>query len=170
METLQWSSFEKQIYIHTSVEKLYPLWATTSGITSWFLSKAVYTSKNNTQRTKNEFIQPEDSYSWFWHNWDGQEDGKIIQANGMDFLQLTFGNSILDITLKPMGKVTLVVLNQHDIPTDEDSKLKIFYGCSNGWTFWLTNLKAYVEYGILLNETEINLKESELSGYIFVNM
>ncbi|MFC4720874.1 SRPBCC domain-containing protein [Geojedonia litorea] len=170
METLQWSRFEKQIYIHTSVEKLYQLWATKSGITSWFLSKAVYISKDGTERDAHDYIQAGDSYSWFWHNWDGQEDGKIIQANGKDFLQLTFGNSILDITLKALGNVTLVILNQHDIPEDEDSKLKIFYGCSNGWTFWLTNLKAYVEHGILLNETEINLKENKLSDYVFVNM
>jgi len=48
--------------------------------------------------------------------------------------------------------------------------LEIHYGCSNGWTFWLANLKAYLEHGILLNETEIDLRGEELAGYEFVNM
>ena len=30
----------------------------------------------------------------------------------------------------------------------------------NGWTFRLTNLKAYLEHGVLLNETEIDLREN----------
>ncbi len=59
---------------------------------------------------------------------------------------------------------------QFEIPIDEDSKLEVHCGCSNGWTFWLTNLKAFVEHGILLNETEINVKENVLAGYQFVNM
>jgi len=64
----------------------------------------------------------------------------------------------------------LLSLNQSKIPLDEKSKLEIFYGCSNGWAFWLTNLKSFLEHGILLNETEINLKPFQIAGYEFVNM
>jgi len=62
----------------------------------------------------------------------------------------------------------LVSLSQSEIPQDEKSKLEIFYGCSNGWTFWLANLKAYLEHGILLNETKIDLRGFDLAGYEFV--
>jgi hypothetical protein len=43
-------------------------------------------------------------------------------------------------------------------------------GCSNGWTFWLANLKAYLEHGILLHETEEDLRSYEHAAMIFVNM
>ena len=170
MDKLQWHSFEKKIYIHTSVEKLYWLWASEEGITSWFLQKADFKDQNGTLRDVNEFIHSGDSYTWFWHNWDGKAEGKITQANGKDFIEFSFEGSMVSVKLEQKNEVVIVILKQFEIPEDDESKLKIHFGCSNGWTFWLTNLKAYVEHGILLNETEINLKENELSGYVFVNM
>ncbi|WP_353779467.1 SRPBCC domain-containing protein [Winogradskyella sp. 3972H.M.0a.05] len=170
MKELTWNAFEKKIYLKYPLEKLYWLWATKEGITSWFLSNAKYFDSLGEERSHEEYIKAGDSYSWFWHNWDGQEDGKVIEANGKDFLQFEFADSLLDINLEQEGDVVILTLKQHNIPTDNDSKLKIHFGCSNGWTFWLTNLKAYVEHGILLNETEIDLRNHELSGYVFVNM
>jgi hypothetical protein len=72
--------------------------------------------------------------------------------------------------LEDHGKAVLLTLRQFEIPTDEENKLNIHHGCSNGWTFWLANLKAYLEHGILLNETEFDLRDIPLSGFEFVNM
>ncbi len=77
---------------------------------------------------------------------------------------------MVSVSFENHNNVVIVTLKQFEIPEDDESKLKIHFGCSNGWTFWLTNLKAYLEHGILLNETEIDLKGNELSGYLFVNM
>lgn len=170
MNTLQWHSFEKKIYIRSSVDKIYKLWASQDGITSWFLQRADFKCLNGKPRDANELIQPGDSYTWFWHNWDGKADGEIIQANGKDFIEFSFEGSMVSILLEAQNNVVIITLKQFEIPEDDDSKLKIHFGCSNGWTFWLTNLKAFVEHGILLNETEINLKENDLAGWVFVNM
>ena len=48
--------------------------------------------------------------------------------------------------------------------------MEIYNGCSNGCAFWLTNLKAYVKHGILLNKTEMDLRNIEMSNFQFVNM
>jgi hypothetical protein len=109
-------------------------------------------------------------YTWYWHNWDGKEEGKILEANGVDFIEFYFSNSKVSVQLEEKHDIVIVTLKQFEIPEDDASKLQIHFGCSNGWTFWLTNLKAYVEHGILLNETEIDLSDHELSGYVFVNM
>lgn len=170
MKKLQWESFEKKIYINSTKQRLYNLWATQEGITTWFLQNAIFKNEKGTLRNASEIIQKNDTYTWFWHNWDGKAEGKITEANGKDFIEFTFEGSMVSIKLEEINKVVLVTLKQFNIPTDEESKLNIYFGCSNGWTFWLTNLKAYLEHGILLNETEINLKENDLSGYIFVNM
>ena len=170
MKKLQWNSFEKKIYIHTTLETLYNLWATEKGITSWFLSNAKYISENGDKKEETDSIQTGDTYTWHWHNWDGKAEGKITQANGKDFIEFSFEGSMVSVNLEDKNGVIIVTLKQFEIPEDDESKLKIHFGCSNGWTFWLTNLKAFVEHGILLNETEINLKENELSGYVFVNM
>ncbi len=170
MEKLHWNSFTKKIYIHESIEKLYNLWATTEGITSWFLKSAKYRTPDGTVRKPSEPIQKGDTYTWRWHNWDGKEEGYVLEANGKDYIEISFESSKVSIQLKERNNVTIVILTQYEIPVDEESKLRVHYGCSNGWTFWLANLKAYVEHAILLNETEIDLQKNELAGYEFVNI
>jgi len=170
MEKLQWNSFDKKIYIRSTVEELYRLWATEEGIISWFLRDAVFKSSEGERRNASEFINPGDSYTWKWHNWDGKAESEITQANGKDFIEFSFEESMVSVHLEENNGVVIVTLKQFEIPEDDESKLKIHFGCSNGWTFWLTNLKAYIEHGILLNETEINLKNQDLAGWVFVNM
>jgi len=171
MEKLSFDSFTKKIYIKAPLEKLYWCWATTDGISSWFLRKAEYTDSNGKLRNQNEEIQAGDSYIWEWHNWDGQEKGSVLQANGKDFIEVYFAApSKVSVKLEDKGAAVLLTPKQHEIPTDEKSMLEIHHGCSNGWTFWLANLKAYLEYGIHLNETEFDLNNIPLAGYQFVNM
>ncbi len=171
MDTLNFHSFTKKIYIKAPVKKLYWCWATIEGITSWFLSEAIYENKEDNQRSADEFIEPGDRYIWRWHNWDGQEDGEVMVANGRDEVEFTFaGKSKVHVQLNEEEGATLVVLRQYHIPTDEESKLHIHVGCSNGWTFWLANLKAYLEYGILLHEREVDLRDVPMAAFEFVNV
>ncbi|MBT8265825.1 MAG: SRPBCC domain-containing protein [Bacteroidia bacterium] len=170
MKELQWHCFERQIYIHGELGHLYKLWSTENGLTSWFLKKAEFYNSQNEKRAQNEGFQKGDTYTWGWHNWDHAENGSILEANGKDYIVFTFDVSKVSVSLEERGEVVLVKLIQYDIPEDEEHKFKLHFGCSNGWTFWLTNLKAYVEHGILLNEKEIDLRGNELAGYVFVNM
>ena len=171
MSTLSFDQFTKKIYIKTTLEKLYWCWATSEGITSWFLSKAEYRDGEGNLRSPEAQIQAGDTYTWGWHNWDGEEQGKVLQANGSDFVEISFAEvSKVSVQLEEKEGAVLLTLRQYEIPTDEKSKMNIHHGCSNGWTFWLANLKAYIEHGILLNETEFDLREIPLAGYQFVNM
>jgi uncharacterized protein YndB with AHSA1/START domain len=170
MSKLTFDCFTKKIFIKASKEKLYWCWGTAEGICSWFLNTANYTSVLGEERKSSEHIQAGDSYTWKWHNWDGKETGKVLKANGKDFLELSFADSKVSIELEEHKKAVLVTLKQYEIPTDDKSKLSIHHGCSNGWTFWLANLKAYIEHDILLNEKEFDLRNIPLAGFEFVNM
>ncbi|WP_422859347.1 SRPBCC family protein [Flagellimonas sp. S174] len=170
MKKLAFDEFTKKIYVNAPIEKLYECWATSQGICSWFLRNAEYSMTDGSKREPLEKIQKGDKYVWEWHNWDAQATGEVLEANGTDELVITFENNIVSITLETQKRGVLVVLRQYNIPTDDESKLNVHYGCSNGWTFWLTNLKAFVEHGILLNETEIDLTNIPLAGFEFVNM
>ena len=171
MNALSFDSFTKKIYIKTSQEKMYWCWGSSEGITSWFLDTAVYVDVDGNTRPSDEPIQPGDTYTWKWHNWDVEEEGKVLQANGTDFIEISFAEvSKVSVHIETHGEAVLLTLKQFEIPTDEKSKLNIHYGCSNGWTFWLANLKAYLEHGILLNETEFDLRDIPLAGFEFVNM
>lgn len=170
MKELNWNSFTKKIYIKSSAEKLYQCWTTSEGLESWFLKKAVFT-RSEKDLKKNEVISVGDHYTWFWHNWDGQEKGEILEVKPNESLIFSFADTCrVIITFETVNDAVLVSLTQDNIPTDDANKLKIFYGCSNGWTFWLANLKAYLEHNILLNETHFDLTNIDLSGFEFVNM
>ncbi|MFP2995920.1 SRPBCC domain-containing protein [Spongiivirga sp. MCCC 1A20706] len=171
MKTLSFDSFTKKIYIKTSIEKLYWCWGTADGIASWFLRNAEYISPEGAKRVPGEGIQAGDTYTWMWHNWDIAEKGKVLAANGKDTIALSFaGDCRVEVMMHQKGHAILLELVQSNIPTDDKNKLDIHYGCSNGWTFWLANLKAFLEYGVLLNETEFDLRNEPLAGYEFVNM
>lgn len=171
MEKHTFDSFTRKIYIKAPLDKLYACWATPKGISAWFLKEARYTSGDGQTRGPDEQIKAGDLYTWKWHNWNGEEKGEVIQANGKDFLEFSFaGVCTVSLKLEDKERAVLVTLQQFGIPTDEESKLTIHYGCSNGWTFWLANLKAYLEHGILLNETGFDLTNTPLAGFEFVNM
>ena len=171
MSELSFDKFTKKIYIKSTLEKLYWSWGTSEGITSWFLSKAEYRDTNGALRSPESQIQAGDTYTWEWHNWDGQETGIVLEANGTDKIEISFAEvSKVSVHLAPQNGAVLLTLKQYEIPTDEESKMNIHFGCSNGWTFWLANLKAYLEHGILLNETEFDLRDIPLAGFEFVNM
>lgn len=170
MKQLTFDQFTKKIYLRAPMEKIYWCWATEDGITSWFLRAADF-SRQGKRIKPHQFVGPGDEYGWMWYNFDGQEKGRILEANGTNTVIFSFAGSCkVKIALEDVGKAVLLTLTQYDIPTDEDNKLKTHYGCSNGWTFWLANLKAYLEHGIVLNETDFDLRNEALAGYEYVNI
>jgi uncharacterized protein YndB with AHSA1/START domain len=171
MAAPSFKSFTKKIFIHTTPERLYSCWATEKGICEWFLKKAAFSTPDGKKRDAGQYVEPNDRYVWEWYNWDGEETGRILETNAPDHLVFSFaGSSRVAVDLEKKGEKVLLTLRQYDIPLDEESKLNIHVGCSNGWTFWLANLKAYLEYGILLHETEEDLRSYEHAAMIFVNM
>ena len=172
MEKLSFASFTKKIYIKTSVDELYKCWATKEGICSWFLLNAEYIASSGEKRNAKANIQAGDTYTWEWYNWNGKESGTILKANGRDFLEFSFAGDIckVSVSLEKQENSVLLTLKQYDMPVDEETKMNIYNGCSCGWTFWLTNLKAYLEHGIILNEKEFDLTDIPQAGHIFVNM
>jgi uncharacterized protein YndB with AHSA1/START domain len=171
MDTLSFKSFTRKIYLNASLKSVYNCWASEAGICSWFLRKATFSTADGTIRARQDSIAGGDSYIWRWHNWNGEERGEILEANGKDRISFTFGgSSVVSVDLEEEGTRILLCLTQGNIPEDEESKLYFYVGCNTGWTFWLTNLKAYLEHGILLNETETDLSGDSRASYYFVNI
>jgi len=155
-----WNTFKKRILINKPLEDVYRCWATKSEIESWFLETADFISTNG-QRKPNELVQKEDEFTWKWNNWNITEKGQILKADGKDTISFTFGSGgNVHISLKKVNSNTEITLIQDEIPTDEKSKMDIYVGCNTGWTFWLTNLKAYLEYGITLHSKGLKQEDT----------
>lgn len=153
MENPDWTVFTRKILIKAPLDKVFQCWSTPAGLESWFLKGANYQAPDGIDRTPTELIKTGDSYKWTWHNWDGMEQGRVLSTNSTDSIEFTFIQSIVNVHLKQIEDQTLVVLTQSEISQDEQSKMKVYFNCGTGWTFWLTNLKAFLEHGILLNNS-----------------
>jgi len=164
-ETIDWTSFQKRIVVNKSLSEVYSAWATKFKIEQWFLQEANYWDDNKNPRNENELVQKGDSFTWRWHNWDFEEKGEVLKANNIDTISFTFGKAgHVHIELKSVQNGTEVTLTQDNIPTDERSKKDFYVGCSTGWTFWLTNLKAWLEHEVKLNVT--GLKQGETKNLV----
>lgn len=156
-----WTTFRKRIVINKPVEEVYAAWAKSVNMETWFLEKAKYFDNTEQPRKPDEPVRKGDRFIWKWNNWDFEENGKILDENGVDQISFTFGaGGNVHIQLLPTAKGTELTLTQDSIPTDEKSKKEIFVGCATGWTFWLANLKAWLEHGITLHATGLSQEET----------
>lgn len=151
-QEIDWTQFTRRIHINKPVQEVYNALAIPTQIEKWFLEKADYIQVNCEVRDKNTPYQRGDAYEWKWWGWEHIEKGVVLHANDTDHITFTFSGGKVDIKLKEDFSGTLIILKQRDIKTDETSKMKIYTSCSLGWSFWLVNLKAWLEHGITLND------------------
>lgn len=159
MENFNWTSFTKKIAVKSTIKSLYNAWTVPEEIERWFLSKAQYEKLDGSTLERNENVEAEDKYQWSWFLFDIIEEGKILEANGVDLLKFNFaGDCVVEVKLTQINENVMVELSQNNIPTDNASKKGIRLGCDSGWSFFLLNLKSVYEGGIDLRNKDENLK------------
>ena len=161
MSDYDWSKFCKRIDVNAQADIIYMALATQAGFESWFLRTAEFKAPDDILRRNTEFIKKDDTYRWLWFGYgdDTEERGTILEANGTDLVRFTFaGTCVVSISIKNELGLSIVELLQENIPLDEKSKANWHLGCSNGWTFYLANLKSVLEGGLDLRNKDEKLK------------
>ena len=159
MKNFNWTTFTKKIAVKAKLSDIYDAWTKPSEIEKWFLSNANYYDENANLIERESNIKKNQTYEWSWYLYDVVEKGKIIEANGKDFLQFTFaGECLVDVKLLQYNEHVIVELTQKNIPTDDESKQSIRLGCDSGWSFFLMNLKSVYEGGLDLRNKNADLK------------
>jgi len=160
MSTHDWTRFVLRIPIAADKQTIFNLWTSQSGLESWFLRKAEFKKPDGSPGKPNDKIEVNDSYEWMWHGYPDEvsEKGKILQLSEA-LLKFSFGKAgNVTVTIKEEQGQQLLELLQDEIPTDEDSKMNFYLGCSKGWVFHLTNLKSLLEGGLNLTNRNEQLK------------
>lgn len=159
----KWTRFKVVGDYHTDLRSLYEAWATPAGLEKWFLREANFYTIPRRARGPEEFILKEDSYEWFWYGWgdDAVEKGYILEANGTDFLKFTFSEgSTVSINLYTSNGVSIVELNQENIPLENNPQKNLYVQCQLGWTFYLANLKSVLEGGVDLRNKKVEVSSN----------
>lgn len=158
MENFDWTQFTRRIAIKASKQELYDAWTQPIQLKRWFLSNAVFL-KNNLPIANDKTAQKGHRYKWYWYGYDGVGEGEVIEANGVDSFQFTFGGDCLvAVSLTEIKDLIMVEIKQSNIPTDEKSKKELRLGCDQGWTFFLFNLKSVFEANFDLRNKDPDLK------------
>ena len=151
----EWSSFTRRIFIYKDVETVYNAWALSGELEKWFFEKADYLDTEGNAIAKNEYVKSNFSCAWKWFGWPHIHTGKILDAIMHESLKFEFspgGNVLLEFK-SVSDNCTELILQQKEIPHSDENDIKNFYyGCSLGWSFWMINLKAFLEHGIVLND------------------
>ncbi len=156
-----WSRFTKRIPVAADLLTVYKAWTTQDELEKWFLRKAEFIKPDGTIRNRNESIEKGDKYDWKWHGYPDStfEKNEIVEANGEDLLQFKFsGNCLVSVKLYSLEGETIVEITQENIPADDNPATNLLVGCGEGWTFYLANLKSYLEGGIDLRNKNEKIK------------
>lgn len=158
MNNFDWTSFTKRIAIKASISNIYEAWTIGTNLEKWFLERVVFQTKEGISLSNTQPVRSGSHYIWYWYLDKTPMLGEIISANGKDFLQFSFeGPSLVDVTLSTFNEYVIVELRHHQIPEDDNSKQHIRLGCSNGWAFYMHNLKSIYEGGIDLRNKDSQL-------------
>ena len=156
-----WTQFKREVFIQADLPTLFQAWTKPGEITKWFIASAIVTTASHHPRPKDEIMQVGDQYHWQWHQ-DLQAKGTILEVVENERLQFTFGDSepdpdekiVVTVTFNDLGDTTSVVLQQENLPDSEQGHVQWYMGCNMGWSFFMTNLKALLEHGVDLRETD----------------
>ena len=158
MNNFDWTSFTKRIAIKSSLSEIYEAWTVAANLEKWFLERVVFRAGGGNLPGNTTQAQSGTQYDWYWYLDSTPMHGEILSANGKDFLQFTFEcSSLVDVKLSTLDEYVIVELRHYNIPQDDNSKQHIRLGCSNGWAFYMHNLKSVYEGGIDLRNKDPKL-------------
>ncbi|MBN3581970.1 SRPBCC domain-containing protein [Algoriphagus aestuarii] len=158
MENFNWTSYTKRIAVKASLPEIYDAWTRADELERWFLKKVYFYNNDKSLFKQQANVTKDIAYEWYWFLYDEPMKGKITSVNGKDFIQFTFeGECLVDVNLEVLDEYVIVTLRHNNIPLDDNSKQYVRLGCSNGWTFYLTNLKSIYEGGLDLRNKDEKL-------------
>ncbi len=148
-----WSQFKLKIEVNRPVSTLFKAWTDGKLISKWFTVKAVIEPKRNGR------------IYFEWLAGDKMEARVVSIVKNKSFT-FPFGSKGERVTVKfkKEGKGTICELHQYNMQLTPQSKWNMHRGCIQGWTFFLVNLKSYLEHEIDLRSH--NPKKSYRQDFI----
>ena len=147
-----WTQFSLKIEIMAPPEKVYQAWTDDAKIVKWFVEKAVIEPKKNGR---------------IYLVWLGEIAAEYrvtaVRKNGL--FGFTFGENAEEVLvrIRKSGHGSVCELRQFNLKTGPADRVAWHMGCKTGWTFFLANLKAWLEHGIDLRSHDP--KKSYREGY-----
>lgn len=164
-----WDKFTRMKYVKSSIDKVFDYWLKPALIKKWFLKKATFITKEGRIRDENEYPQSGDSYKFEWIQ-DLDATGEILSVEKNKLFQFTFGknaetgeNVVVTVKFATIGDETTYTLKQKNMGGDLSETAYYHLSCNKGWDYFMTNLKALLNFGIDLREHDSKKAYNELA-------
>ncbi|MEM7454932.1 MAG: SRPBCC domain-containing protein [Planctomycetota bacterium] len=152
-----WAEFTRRIFINVDRQTAFANWSQSGNLEKWYFEKAAWIDSNGNLREPADDVRSGDRCRWKWHGWDHIHEGEVTYVVAPVSIEFSFppaGNVVVRFEEAGPDRTELV-LTQSGIPHSTEKEIKDFYyGCSQGWSFWMLNCKAFLEHGIVLNELD----------------
>jgi len=159
-----WTKFMCRVTINSPIEKIYEAWTKAALLEKWFLPEAVFIAAAGGIRNKDESFTKGDNYQWCRkiEGKNQKEAGTILEANGRDQVQFEFtADSFVTVIIKSEAGENVVELWEENLPRSDTSKFMYHLKELQQWTFYLSNLKCFLECGL-----DLRNKNPELENLI----
>jgi uncharacterized protein YndB with AHSA1/START domain len=139
--TYDWTQFTLRIFIRKPPSRVFKAWTDAKLITAWFTEKTVFEPKKNGRIY----------FEWLAGDKFETRVDSIVKNRSVTF---PFGGKGEKVTVKfkKDGKGCVCELRQYAMGTSPKDRWVMHRGCIQGWTFFLANLKSYLEHGIDLRD------------------
>ncbi|MBU0983041.1 MAG: SRPBCC domain-containing protein [candidate division Zixibacteria bacterium] len=132
-----WSQFTCRIAIKASPARVFRAWTDDKLVSRWFTEKTVIEPKKNGR---------------IYFEWTAGDTFETTVTSIVKNRKFVFPfdaeGTMVEVKFKKDGRGCVCELRQYNMKTSPEMKWNMHRGCITGWTFFMTNLKAYLEHGI----------------------
>lgn len=148
-----WSHFSLKIEIAASPERVFRAWTTAEELSSWFTIRTEFEPKKGGR----VFFE--------WLGGDHFETTVTeLKKNKLVVFPFGSGGEEVRVKIRKSRVGSIITLEQLHMKTSPKHKVGMHLGCKVGWTFFLANLKAWLEHGVDLRSHD--RQKSYANGYI----
>ena len=141
-----WSQFHVRMYYLKPLEQVFHYFSTTAGLESFFIHKAVHTTKDGMPRRSGEQVQTGDSYHWTYVH-DFAHGGEYLLVKTNELIRFPFGAMAVDVHFRDVGNDTEVDLHQTNCATEDPDRAWQHVNCRSCWIYFMTNLRSIIAGG-----------------------
>jgi uncharacterized protein YndB with AHSA1/START domain len=154
---MDFRSFCLRVFVDRPAEEVFAAWLSSAALERWFLTKASYADEAG--RTLEPAAEAREGCRYRWEWAEGTvEEGEVTQLEP-GLLAFTFGEDVgVVVRVGEHQGRTIVELTQSHSMDDENRRASTYVDCTQGWTFFLTNLKSVLEGGSDLRERQVDAR------------
>ena len=154
----RYGEIRRSIYINASLSMVYDSWAISEDLEKWFVENKAVKEEDQDGKNLNSSIEKSDHFKWEgFLSPNTLMSGHVSKIKKDSYIIFEFEEgSSLHLSFKSIDIGRTEVRLVHTFKVQEmDKKHFLHHQYSISWTFWLVNLKAFLEHGITLDRNEV---------------